>query len=164
MTGSSPNSAARSTKPGSFCRSISDNGVAHYQLGMTLLLEGDGAGALAEFQQEPIEVFRMIGLPMAYHAVGRPAEADAALAALIASYEEEAAGNIAGVHAFRGDLDAAFAWLEREAAAGSSFAEILVDPTYRNLHEDPRWLPFLRRVGKGPEQVARVGFAVAADR
>ena len=58
----------------------------------------------------------MIGLPMAYHALGRKADSDAALAALIAKYEREAAGNIAGVYAFRGALDTAFEWMEREAA------------------------------------------------
>ncbi|HET9234051.1 MAG TPA: protein kinase [Candidatus Eisenbacteria bacterium] len=137
------------------------NGIAHYQLGVLMLLKGDGAGALAEFELEPVEVFKMLGLPMAYHALGRKADSDAALAALIAKYETEAAGNIAGVYAFRGALDPAFEWLEREAAAGSTFAEILVDPTYRNLHDDERWLPFLRRVGKAPEQLAKVQFSAA---
>ena len=32
----------------------------------------------------------MIGLPMAYHALGRKADSDAALAALIAKYEKDA--------------------------------------------------------------------------
>ena len=137
------------------------NGIAHYQLGVLMLLKGDGAGALAEFEQEPVEVFKMIGLPMAYHALGRKADSDAALAALIAKYETEAAGNIAGVYAFRGALDPAFEWLGREVAAGSTFAEILVDPTYRNLHDDERWLPFLRRVGKAPEQLAKVQFSAS---
>jgi len=138
-----------------------DNGVVHYQLGVLMLLRGDGASALAEFEQESIEVFKMIGLPMAYHALGRRADSDAALAALIAKYERDAAGNIAGIYAFRGELDAAFEWLEKDAAAGSTFAEILVDPTYRNLHGDGRWLPFLRRVGKAPEQLAGIQFRAA---
>jgi len=135
-----------------------DNGVVHYQLGVLMLLKSDGASALAEFEQEPIEVFKMIGLPMAYHALGRKADSDAALAALIAKYEKDAAGNIAGVYAFRGELDAAFEWLDKDAAAGATFAEILVDPTYRNLYGDKRWLPFLRRVGKAPEQLAKIHF------
>ena len=64
------------------------NGVAHYQMGVAMLLKGDGNGALAEFAQEPVEVFRMIGQPLAYHARGLKAESDAALTALIAKYRE----------------------------------------------------------------------------
>ena len=57
----------------------------------------------------------------------------------------------------------AFSWDEQAYhlegdPEGRTFAEILVDPAYRNLHEDERWLPFLRRVGKAPEQLAKVQF------
>jgi tetratricopeptide (TPR) repeat protein len=138
-----------------------ENGVVHYQLGVVHLLKGNGQVALAEFQAEPIEVFKMIGLPMAYHAMDRKAESDTALKALIATYEKDAAGNIAGVFAFRGEKDPAFDWLEKERAMGSTFAEILCDPLYRNLHDDARWLPFLRSVGKAPEQVGKIEFKVA---
>ncbi len=66
--------------------------------------KGDAAGALAEIEQETIEIRGgMIGLPMAYHALGRKGDSDAALAALIAKYEKDAAYNIASVFAFRGD-------------------------------------------------------------
>jgi hypothetical protein len=50
----------------------------------------------------------MIGLPMAYHALGRKADSDVALAALIAKYEKDAAANIASVYAFRDEADKAF--------------------------------------------------------
>ncbi|PYL75659.1 MAG: hypothetical protein DMF27_11380, partial [Verrucomicrobia bacterium] len=63
------------------------NGGAHCQLGVALLLKGDAKGALAEIEQETSEIYKMIGLPMAYHALGRKADSDAALAALIAKYE-----------------------------------------------------------------------------
>jgi len=136
------------------------NGVAHYQLGVAMLLKGDAKGALAEFERESVEVFRMIGLPLAYHALGRKAESDAALAALIAKYEKEAAGNIAGIHAFRREADRAFEWLEKERRSGGTFAEIVVDPLFANLYDDPRWLPFLRKIGKAPEQLAKISFKV----
>jgi TolB-like protein len=45
-------------------------GGAHAQLGTALLLKGDAQGALAEIEQETSEVWKMIGLPMAYHALG----------------------------------------------------------------------------------------------
>jgi TolB-like protein/Flp pilus assembly protein TadD len=136
------------------------NGIAHYQMGVAMLLKGDGNGSLAEFEQEPVEVFRMIGLPMAYHAGGRKAESDAALAALIAKYEKDANYNIAGIHAFRREADRAFERLEKERNDGGTFAEIVVDPLFANLYDDPRWVPFLRKIGKAPEQLAKISFKV----
>jgi hypothetical protein len=29
-----------------------------------------------------------------------------------------------------------------------------------NIHDDPRWLPFLRSIGKAPEQLAAIEFEV----
>ena len=44
---------------------------------------------LTEMQKEPDEVWRLLGLSMAYHALGRKAESDAALAELIKKYEQD---------------------------------------------------------------------------
>src|SRR6201982_724331 len=81
------------------------NGGAHCQLGVALLLKGDAKGALAEIEQETSEIYKMIGLPMAYYALGRKADSDAALAALIAKYEKDGPSNIASVYACRGEAD-----------------------------------------------------------
>jgi tetratricopeptide (TPR) repeat protein len=83
---------------------------------MALMLKGDATAALAEIEQEKIESWRMIGLPMAYCALGRKADADAALNALIAKYEKDAPYNIAYVYAFCGDADKAFEWLDKAVA------------------------------------------------
>lgn len=63
-------------------------------LGDALLLKGDPQRALAEIEQEESEVWKTIGLPMAYPALGRKAESDAALAALIAKYGKDGGYNI----------------------------------------------------------------------
>ena len=63
-------------------------GLAHYQICEAMLLKGDAPAALAEIEQEKSEVWRLIGLPMAYHALGRKTESDAALATLIAKDEK----------------------------------------------------------------------------
>ena len=103
----------------------------------------------------------MIGLPMAYHALGRRADSDAALAALVERYGRDAAFNIAYVLAFRGEADRAFAWLDRAVEYGDSgLADVAVQPAFASLRQDPRWLPFLRRVGRAPEQLARIPFEV----
>ena len=137
------------------------NGGAHCQLGVALLLKGDAKGALAEIEQETSEIYKMIGLPMAYHALGRKADSDAALAALIAKYEKDAPSNIAGVYAYRGEADKAFAWLDKAVEYGDGgLGEIVTDNLFDKIHADPRWLPFLRKIGKAPEQLAKIEFKV----
>ena len=136
-------------------------GGAHAQLGAALLLKGDAPGALAEIQQEPIEVWKMISLPMAYHALGRRTESDAALAALIAKYPQDAPYNIAHVYAYRGEPDQAFAWLDKAVEVGDpGISEIVTENLFDKIHTDPRWLPFLRKIGKAPEQLAKIKFDV----
>ena len=88
-------------------------GPRHYGIGRALLLQGKTDAALQEMQQETEEIWRLSGLPLAFHALGRRSESDAALAALKDKYAEEAAFQIAEVHAFRGEADLAFEWLER---------------------------------------------------
>ena len=88
-------------------------GDAHCQLGIALMLKGETGAALAEIKEEQSEESRLIGLPMAYCALGRKADADAALNAVIAKYEKEAPSNIAYVYAFCGNADKAFEWLDK---------------------------------------------------
>ncbi len=133
----------------------------HGDIGTALLLKGDGHGALAEIQKEPAEAYRLIDLPMAFHAVGQRAKSDAALAELIQKQEKDSAYNIAYVMAFREEPDRAFEWLEKAVAYhDSGLNNIGPDPMFANVHADPRWLPFLRKVGRAPEQLAAIKFDV----
>jgi TolB-like protein/lipoprotein NlpI len=136
-------------------------GDAHFQLGAALLLKGDAQDALVEIEQETSEVWKMIGLPMVYHALGRKAESDAALAALIAKYEKDGPFNIGYVYAFRGQADSAFTWLDKAIEYGDTgLGEIVTENLFDKIHADPRWLPFLRKIGKAPEQLAKIDFKV----
>jgi TolB-like protein/Flp pilus assembly protein TadD len=136
-------------------------GNAHANLGSALLLKGDAQGALAEIEQETSEVWKMIGLPMAYHALGRKADSDAALAALIGKYEKDWSFNIAYVYAFRGEADKAFAWLDKSVEYDDpGIGEIVTENLFDKIHADPRWLVFLRKLGKAPEQLAKIEFKV----
>jgi TolB-like protein/class 3 adenylate cyclase len=138
-----------------------NNGGAHCQLGLALLLKGDAKGALAEIEQETSEIYKMIGLPMAYYALGRKADSDAALAALIAKYEKDGPSNIASVYAYRGEADQAFEWLDKAVEYGDGgLGEIVTDNLFDKIHADPRWLVFLRKIGKAPEQLAKIEFKV----
>ena len=136
-------------------------GNAHAQLGNASLLKGDAQGALAEIEQETSEIDKMIGLPMAYHALGRKADSDAALAALIAKYEKDSPYSIAYVYAFRGEADKAFVWLDKAVEYGDpGLGEIVAENLFDKIHSDPRWLPFLRKIGKAPDQLAKIKFNV----
>src|SRR5437763_13756881 len=135
------------------------NGGAHCQLGLALLLKGDAKGALAEIEQETSEIYKMIGLPLAYHALGRKADSDAALAALIAKYEKDGPSNIASVYAYRGEADKAFAWLDKAVEYGDGgLGEIVKDNLLDKIHDDPRWLAFMSKIGKATEQLTKVVF------
>ena len=120
-------------------------GSNHLMLGKILLLRGRPQEALAEMQQEREEAD--LGLALAYHALGRHAESDAALTrteAVYQVYQVPGEVNIALAHAYRGELDVAFSWLERAIAARDlnlghglrtepMFAGLRGDPRYRNL-------------------------------
>jgi TolB-like protein/Flp pilus assembly protein TadD len=136
-------------------------GGAHYFIGEAMLLKGDARAALAEIEQEKSEVLRLIGLSMAYHALGRKTESDATLGNLIAKFEKDWSYNIAFVYAFRGEADKAFEWLDKAVQYHDpGFSEIASENLFDNIHSDPRWLPFLRKLGRAPEQLAKIQFKV----
>lgn len=134
--------------------------VVRFIVGQGLLFRGDAAGALAELQAEPTESYRMAGLPMALHALGRRADADAALKTLIDKHSDTFSAEIAAVYAYRGQADRAFEWLYKAAADQSDLSQTLRQPSFDKLRTDRRWAPFLRRIGRSPEQLAAVKFTV----
>jgi TolB-like protein/Flp pilus assembly protein TadD len=132
--------------------------ATRYYIGVAHLLAGRPAAALEAIEAEPSEPHRMIGLPMALHALGRRKESDAALAALIEAWGKDAAYNIAGIHAFRGESDEAFKWLNRELELSGprGWSDLGVDPLFQSLHADPRWLPMLEAIGASPARLASI--------
>ena len=102
---------------------------------------------------------------MILHSVGRQAESDAVLAELVERYAGDSAYNIAYVLAWRGERDRAFEWLDKAAMYDDpGLCEIAVQPEFASLHDDPRWLPFLRRIGMAPEQLSAIPFEVRLPR
>jgi len=136
-----------------------------YRLGLALLLKGDPAAALVATELEAQEGWRMVGLVMDYHALGQQRESDAVLAELISKYERDFPYNIAYIMAYRGENDRAFEWLDKAVVyRDPGLADISVEPQFANIRLDPRWLPFLQKIGKAPEQVATIRFAVTVPR
>jgi tetratricopeptide (TPR) repeat protein len=134
---------------------------AHFLLGDALLLKGDARAALAAMQQEKVEELRLVGLALAYRALGQKVSSDAALAALIAKYAKDNPYDIASVYAYGGEADPAFAWLDKAVLANDASLPLMqLDPLLAKLHADTRWLPFLRKIGHAPEQLAKIEFTV----
>ncbi|MGI9237449.1 MAG: tetratricopeptide repeat protein [Woeseiaceae bacterium] len=128
-------------------------------IGISRIMQGDAAGGMKEIQQLPEGWTRLVGLAIAYHALGQAAESDAALAELEKDYTTDGAFNIAYVLAFRGETDRAFQWL-REAVdyRNRGLWSLAYQPLFKSIHEDPRWEALLRELGVAPEQLQGVSF------
>ncbi len=120
---------------------------AHVDLGEVLVAEGKPQQALAEIEKEPLEWGKLTGQALAYHALGRDQDSNAALAGLIAKYNNGAAYQIAEVYAFRGESDKSFDWLERAyKQRDGGLTEIKNDPLLKNLRHDPRYTELLKKM------------------
>ena len=138
---------------------------AHYRIGVAMILKGESQAALAEIQQEQRAPKRLEGEAIVYHTLGQTVVSDAALAELIDKYESIAAYNIAYVLAFRGEADLAFAWLDKAVQYNDTgLTQVLNQPEFTNIHDDPRWLPFLESIGMSPAQLDAIEFKVPLPR
>jgi tetratricopeptide (TPR) repeat protein len=123
----------------------------HAELGEVLLLRGEAAAALTESQRDPDESSQRQGVAMAYFALGRRAEANAALSEMERLDATTDAASIAEILAYRGESDQAIAWLDRAyQQRDPGLSGIKFDPLMKSLHGDPRWKAFLRKM-KLPE-------------
>ena len=116
-------------------------------LGQTLLLAGEHQAALDEALGMPEGPYRQQILALAYHALGRESESDAALAALVSTVGDRDLHLVAEVHAYRRDHEAAFRWLRTVAETydgcgsrpNSCYHWVLDLPLLQPLRDDPRW-------------------------
>jgi serine/threonine protein kinase/Tfp pilus assembly protein PilF len=121
--------------------------AAHAHLGKIYLVQSKLPEALAEMQKEQDPVLSGHGLALAYHAVGKKKQAEAALAEFIKNNQDAWAFQIAEVYAYRGEIDKAFEWLERAyKQRDGGFSEMKGNPLLRNLESDPRYTAFLKKL------------------
>jgi TolB-like protein/DNA-binding winged helix-turn-helix (wHTH) protein/Flp pilus assembly protein TadD len=119
----------------------------HYALALVRLARGDPEAALAESLQEPSDAGRLGGSALAYFALGRRSESDAALAQALRTYAPYIPSGIAAVYAFRGESDEAFKWLERAYAQKDPLLyRINFTTEFDKLHDDPRYKAFLKKM------------------
>jgi tetratricopeptide (TPR) repeat protein len=87
------------------------------------------------------------GLALAYYALGKKKEADAALAEYIEKYQDGFAFQIAEIYGYRGETDKAFEWLERAyRQRDGGLAQMKGDPLLCSLEHDPRYVAFLKKM------------------
>jgi tetratricopeptide (TPR) repeat protein len=121
--------------------------LVHLTLGKILIAEGKPQQALAEIEKEPSGWGKLTGQALAYHALGREQDSNAALAGLIATHGTSAAYQIAQVYAYRGESDKSIEWLERAyRQRDSGLTEINNDPLFKNRHHDPRYAEILKKM------------------
>lgn len=119
----------------------------HYYLGQMLLAQGKLDAALVEAQQEQPDEGRDTGVAIVLHAMGRKRESDIAIARLTKARSNDAAFEIAQAHAYRGEVDQAFSWLDR--AYRQKDAELFWikgDRWLKSLEPDPRYKAFLKKM------------------
>jgi TolB-like protein/cytochrome c-type biogenesis protein CcmH/NrfG len=120
----------------------------HYVIGIVRLAQGDAPAALAAMEQENGDWVRLHGMAIIQHALGDDEASDAALQAVIECCTANAGYQVALLYAFRGEIDKAFEWLDLAYDNDDTGGVIVMyDPLFANLHDDPRWGPFLDKMG-----------------
>ena len=119
-----------------------------YWLGRAQLATGQLDAALETMRQEKTPVYRNTGLALVYHALGRKQESDAALQALLHTTTQGSIGyQFAEVHAYRGELDEAFRWLDRALDANDAGIKFVkADVRMAGIRADPRYDELLKRM------------------
>ncbi len=125
----------------------SDYHWAYFNLGKSYLFRGDAEQALVEIKKNPENVYRNLGLAMAYFTLGRKAEAEEALKRLVSEYGAQNPTWIAEAYSWRGQKDEAFEWFEKAFIQGDiGLSYMLGNNVFYSLTDDPRWAGLLKRM------------------
>src|ERR1700756_1819289 len=116
-------------------------------LGKIYVLQGRPQDALPEIERVRYEPQRAFLYAIAYYALGRKKDSDAALSELITKYDISDQYHIAEVHAFRNQSDEAFESLDRAySQRNSGLILTKVDPLLKSLRHDPRYAALLKKL------------------
>ena len=119
-----------------------------FYCGLPVLLGGDPGRALDVFSREVDEAWRLEGQSIANWLLGNTTESDEQLKQLVSRFGDDMVYQMAEVHSMRGEVDEAFAWLDRAyTVRDGGLVEMLTNPLLAHLHQDERWTPLLARVG-----------------
>jgi adenylate cyclase len=123
----------------------------HNGLGLVLLWQKKLPAALEAMKSETDDMWRLEGQALVYSAMQRHAESDAALAELTSKFQKESPYVVATVYGYRGDVDAAFHWLDRAyAERDATITTIKSDLLFAKVRSDPRYAALLQKLGLPP--------------
>ncbi len=132
-----------------------------FMLGLAQMMNGEAEAALQSMDMELDEGWRLLGMGVVYCETDQQTDAEEIYAELTEKFALDSAYNIAYVAAVCGWTDRAFEWLDRAVAQNDpGLTDLVVEPLFNNIHADPRWLPFLERIGRSPDQLAAIEFNV----
>jgi TolB-like protein/Tfp pilus assembly protein PilF len=116
-------------------------------LALVLLATGRHTEALSLVEQYPDGETQLWGKALVYFALSRKAASDAALADLEQHFAEAGAMDIAEVHAYRGEADEAFSWLDRAYRQHKVGVGLIKHNwLFARLRGDPRYKEFLGKM------------------
>lgn len=120
----------------------------HYMQAMAKVLRKDAAGARQSADAEPPGPWQDFALALAAQIGADRGPADSTLQAVIDTYADGYAMQIAEVHAVRGDPDAVFDWLQRAwKARDPGMQTLLYDALLLRYRDDPRYAAMARQAG-----------------
>lgn len=136
-------------------RDLPENPHTNFYLALCDILEGQPDTALRRLEHSST-LFRLLGTVIAQHEKGDRGASDIALAKLTDQFAIADGYWVGAAHAWRGELDEAFRWIERAVRGGDSSAVYLpFDPLVRNLRADPRYAQQLEAMGLKHPQVSQ---------
>lgn len=126
----------------------SPNAAIHHSVNSKILIgQGKYDEALKEAEKETNEFYNLYARNLALFALEKHIEADSLLIQIIDTYGKTHWSNIAEIYAFRGEIDNAFKWLNISfEQSDNNLIEAVNEPTFNNLHNDPRWQILLTKM------------------
>ncbi len=129
-----------------------EHSVAVEELGLNHLLAGEPAAALGVIERSTEPLRRLLGFALAQHDLGRASEVQRTLDDAVQRWSHVGAYQIAEIHAWRGQLDRAFEWLERSRVQRDpGLRRLKYDPRLKTLRGDARYAAMLRTLDLPPE-------------
>lgn len=116
-------------------------------LALSLLETGDIDGALATIEEEPLAAYQYHGRAIIYQAIGEREKSTEALEKLVAEGQRWT-WEITEAHAYRGELDEAFYWIDQAIERrDSGLRHVMYSPYIDKMRDDPRFDDVLVRLG-----------------
>jgi DNA-binding winged helix-turn-helix (wHTH) protein/TolB-like protein len=128
---------------------LPENPHTNFYLALCDIIEGQPDAALRRLEHSST-LFRLVGTVIAQHEKGDRAASDIALTKLTDQFAIADGYWVGAAHAWRGEFDQAFHWIERAIRGGDSSAVYLpFDPLMHKLRGDPRFAQQLAAMNLG---------------